>query len=456
MKIRNKLTLIFTIMVALIIICLNVYIFILFRSFTKNSFYNQLRDRTLAAANVFLEKDESSTLIMKSFQRRYLRTLPREIIRVYNDKNIPVFVDSSDISSFSESLINEVRKREYYQMEEDGRQLVGIHYEDNEGAFVIIASAYDERGAHNLRRLLEVMIAGFVICIIIVFFTGRYFTKLILHPVSLISERAKEISESNLHLRLDEGNGQDELAELSTTINHMLKRLEDAFELQKSFVNNASHELRTPLTSIIGNIEVTLAKARTPDDYKLVLEQVLLEAEKLHSLTNGLLNLAQSNIEFSHFIKEDIRLDELLIETNDQVRANRTGSDILLAFPEMPEDPSILVIPGDRKLLGIALLNIIDNACKFSAPDAVQTSLLIGDKNILIRVQDRGIGIAADELPFISETFYRGSNARAYHGSGIGLSLSDKIIRLHGGSLSVHSVLNEGTTVEISFPLSRP
>src|SRR6266496_560155 len=452
MKIKNKLTLIFTLIIAIILLCLNLYIYILSSSFTRNNFYNQLKDRAIVTATVFLEADEESSAIIQSFQKKYLRSLPDEIIRIYTEKNKPAFIDSSDTISFDNSLINAVRKSKEYREENGDRQTLGIYYQDNQGNFVIIASAVDETGIRNLYQLQKVLLIGFLLSIVVVFFAGRYFTKLMFKPVTDIASQANKISETNLHLRLDEGNKKDELAELSVTINRMLHRLENAFELQKNFVSNASHELRNPLTSIIGNIEVTLTKARTAKEYEAVLNSILEEAEKLQKVTNGLLNLAQSNLDFSNLHKEEIRLDELLIEIKDEIHIKRLGSSVEIIFPEMPENPSALTISGDKNLLETAILNIMDNGCKFSDNKKVIAALLLQENNITIKISDSGIGITENELPHITETFYRTDNARTYSGSGIGLALADKIIKLHGGKLTITSKLNKGTEVTASFP----
>jgi len=149
MKIKNKLTLIFTLIIAIILLCLNLYIYILSSSFTRNNFYNQLKDRAIVTATVFLEADEESSAIIQSFQKKYLRSLPDEIIRIYTEKNKPAFIDSSDTISFDNSFINAVRKSKEYREENGDRQTLGIYYQDNQGNFVIIASAVDETGIRN-------------------------------------------------------------------------------------------------------------------------------------------------------------------------------------------------------------------------------------------------------------------------------------------------------------------
>jgi len=383
-----------------------------------------------------------------------MRSLPGESILIFNDKNKSSFIENSDSLQFDFKLINMVRKTNAYYGFRNGKQVVGINYQDNQGDFVIIASAYDVNGMHNLNELKKVLLIGFLLSLVVVFFVGKYFSNLIFNPISEITAQAKRISETNLHLRLNERNKKDELAELSITINRMLARLENAFELQTNFVANASHELRTPLTSIIGNIEVALTRKRSIEDHETLLSSILEQAEKLHKLTNGLLHLAQSNLEFSSTRKQDIRVDELLLEVKDEIQVKRPGSEVEIIFPEMPLNSDRFLISGDKHLLETALLNLVDNACKFSDRKKVSVTLFFEENNIGIKVIDYGIGIHTVDLPHIFETFYRAQNAHNYAGSGIGLSLTRKIVSLHNGKIQVFSKINVGTEVLLLLPVS--
>lgn len=177
----------------------------------------------------------------------------------------------------------------------------------------------------------------------------------------------------------------------------------------------------------------------------------MVEAEKLHKLINGLLNLAQSNIDFENLKKNDIRLDELLFEMKDEMKIKRPGSNIIVEISELPEDPDSLTIKGERSLLETALVNLLDNACKFSGNKSVIVSLILSKDYILIKIHDSGIGIEKEEIPHLTETFYRAGNARSFPGTGIGLTLAEKIIAMHNGKVVVESEINKGTTVSVFF-----
>jgi signal transduction histidine kinase len=451
MKIKTRLTVIYTLIFAGILICLNLYIYYIYRSLIFENFFIQLKDRAITTASVFLETDEENRETIDKFRKKYEGALPTETIRIFDSKNEPAFADTGNKELVDPAFLNKVRKENELRIFENGRQTTGIRYLDNEGEFIVIASAVNESGIHSLSVLSKILIVGFVVSLVIVVLTGQYFTRLILSPISSITAETKKITESNLYLRLDEGNKKDELAELSMTINGMLRRLGNAFEAQRSFVSNASHEIRNPLTSIMGNVEIALTRERKAEEYRDVLESIAKEADKLYNMTNGLLKLANSNLTFSNLEKEEVRLDELLLEVVNELRIKRRNCSIKVVFPQMPSNPLGLSVDGNKNLLHIALQNVIDNACKFSGDKEVTVSLLLEGDTISFLIRDEGIGIEAESIQKIRETFYRAPNARNYSGSGIGLSLSDKIVTLHGGKLEFESQLNKGTSVKITF-----
>ena len=234
----------------------------------------------------------------------------------------------------------------------------------------------------------------------------------------------------------------------------MLERIERSFELQQNFVANASHELRTPLTSIIGNIEVSLSRQRTTDEYKAILKTILEEAERLHKLSDGLLNIAQASVDINSIKLEYIRIDELLEESKNVVQNQMPESKMELSFVNMPSDSDNLLISGNKNLLMIAFENIFENANKFSDNKDVKIELVYSPEKVLINVSDTGIGIPDKDLLNVVQTFYRAENARQFSGSGVGLSLSQKIFLLHKGNLSIQTELGKGTVVTIMLKLS--
>jgi signal transduction histidine kinase len=246
--------------------------------------------------------------------------------------------------------------------------------------------------------------------------------------------------------------GRDEIAQLGANFNTMLQRLSHSFDLQKSFVSNASHELRTPLAAIISQLQVTLAKGRSGEEYEAVLHSVLEDAEGLSELTNGLLQLAQSELNRKEFVFTPVRIDELLIDTADLVRLKRKeNSKVELQFMKEPDQDTLVTCNGNESLLKVLFINLFDNACKFSQDHTARVTIDFNSRYILISVKDNGIGIAADEQDKIFEPFFRGRNAQATRGHGLGLSICKKIVQLHDGQLTVMSDTTHGTVFTVQF-----
>ena len=339
------------------------------------------------------------------------------------------------------NFIKTIRERKYLELQEQNRQLVGIYYPDNQGDFVIVVSATDHEGLVRLNQLKLILIPGFLICLIIVFFSGRFFANNALGPITKITKRTNEITGSNLHLRLDEPTGNDELTELTHTFNQMLNRIELVFESQKTFVQHASHELRTPITSMLVELDVVLEKERSIEEYRQTLQSVLNEVEKLNSLTTGLLNLAKSSSDDPQFIQDPIYLDELLIDVKQTIEKQVPTSVIVLDL-KLWSTANAYLIHGNNPLLKIAFLNLVENASKFSNHKPVQLKLDAQQGSLIVAVIDEGIGISESDASKIFDPFYRSTQAMAYPGFGIGLSLTQKIIHLHKGAIQVKA--NEG------------
>jgi signal transduction histidine kinase len=259
------------------------------------------------------------------------------------------------------------------------------------------------------------------------------------------------VSAGNLNLRVDEGNGRDEISELATNFNNLLRNLENAFELQQSFVVNASHELRTPITTIVGEIEISLTKLRTPEEYQQVLRSILTDAERLNTTTTSLLELAQVDMNFTQLSVAPVAIDELIWEINDYWTEKAGKGMLAVNILHLPDDAENLEVTANKSILTVAFNNIIGNAFKFSANKRVNCDLYADDKIIKITITDGGVGIPPQELAKIFDSFYRGTNGKYFQGTGVGLYVTNKIISLFNGKIDVDSTVGIGTNVVISF-----
>jgi signal transduction histidine kinase len=351
----------------------------------------------------------------------------------------------------TKQLIDEIKKKHIVRFYQKDWQVVGLLFPVEGKNYIIMAAAYDQYGYKKLQNLRNTILVIFICSIIFIYATGRFFSKKALLPVTEIVQKVKSITASNLDLRLNNSIGKDELAELSSTFNAMLDRLEKSFDAQKQFVSNISHELRTPLSSMITELELSTHKQRNIAEYQMVVQNALADAQKLARLSNSLLDFAKASYDPSEIYFKEIRLDEILLDARQQVQRQNPDYSIDILYENEVENDDEISINGNEYLLKVAFANLIENACKFSEKKKSVVSIAVRNEKVIIYFVDQGIGICEDDIIQIFTPFYRGENKKYTEGNGIGLSLTQKIVRLHDGDISVKSQVGEGTTFSLEF-----
>jgi signal transduction histidine kinase len=272
----------------------------------------------------------------------------------------------------------------------------------------------------------------------------------VLAPLKLLTRTAQSISESDMHQRIPV-KGQDEIAELSSTFNEMLDRLQTAFDCQKEFLKDASHELRTPITVIQGHLEV-LGYSTTPSQETIAL--LMDELDRMTRLVNDLLLLAKAD--HPHFLH--VRAEELDWLTEELFLKSRS----LAARTWKLESKGISPIRVDRQRLTQAVMNLIQNAIRHTdAQDTIALGSSVKGKHFYLWVRDTGEGIAPEQQSRIFERFARATRAdrdqRAnLEGHGLGLAIVSAIAHAHHGWVELESQLNQGSTFTLVLPLEMP
>jgi heavy metal sensor kinase len=317
---------------------------------------------------------------------------------------------------------------------------------------VVVAHDLHEQVDH-LEGAAEVLFLAIPLALLVAAGGGYVLARKSLAPVATMSLKARQIGAETLTERIAVANERDELGFLATTLNELLERLQRAFESQRSFMADASHELRTPLAIIQGESDVALSrKERTAAEYRESISVIQTSVRKLTRIVESLFLLARSDAGRYPITRSRFYLDELLSDCVRAMQSVASTRNVRLTC----HGPAELVIVADEGLLHRMLLNLIDNALKFTpAGGSVRVEWQADGDRYVIRVVDSGIGVAVPDRARIFERFYRGERTRSARGvtpgsvstgAGLGLPIARWIAEVHGGELSLEKSDAEGST----------
>lgn len=448
MLIRNRLTIIFTLLATAIQLTLSLLVWYFYSLYRQEEFYSRLEAKARVTGRVLISRRHLHDDFFKNMVRTDLLTIVEEQISIYDYRRNLVFTNRTlKESDYYKDKIPLLATDSLLEFKNGHLESIMLAYQDRGQRFYIFASGYDRIGFTKLGTLQQILLLANLLGFALIVLAGWYFSGRVLKPISRIVDEVEQITATHLHKRVNEGNRQDEIAQLAMTFNQMLFRLEDAFVSQRSFVSHASHELRTPLTNTLGTLETSLRYDHNPADWRESMEIAVEEMKKVIALTNGLLGLAKVSNE--SVALTSVQVDDCLLTAIGQVQTKYPGRQLPLQFVTSPDES--LTIKGNATLLTTAFLNVLDNACKYSS-EAVSVQLQSKDEQITVTVTDQGRGIAEADTAHILDPLYRGKNVEGVPGYGIGLAVTQKIIDLHQGSIQINSRVNQGTSVSIILP----
>lgn len=310
------------------------------------------------------------------------------------------------------------------------------------------------------RRAVLVLVVAIPLALLLGSFGGLVLANQALTPVDRITSAAELIAKGDLTERVPEPEKMDEIGRLAATFNHMISRLQAAFERQKQFTSDASHELRTPLAVMRGDIEIALRRERPPEEYQRVLTSNLEEIIRLTRLIEDLLMLARADTGRVELRCEPVDLDKLCRQMADYISPLAQQRDQTLSYEASASisDGNGVVIDADVQRMKQLLLNLLDNAIKYTEHGGqVILGLKVENNQAVISVADTGRGIPKEDLPHIFERFFRRSaktSDRTASGFGLGLSIVKWIVESHHGQIEAQNRDGKGTLFTVKLPLS--
>ncbi|HZY78778.1 MAG TPA: ATP-binding protein [Cyclobacteriaceae bacterium] len=455
MNIRNKLLLLFISIVALILIATSVAVYFFSADYRKDEFYTRLTNKAKAVARLAIEVEGVTHEMLMKIEADNPMNLTKEEVSVYDSRNKILYTsDEHNFVEIDNNLLEQVREKQEVRFTRGEYECLGYLFTDQFGHFVIVVAAVDIYGFTKLGNLRTILFVVFGTAIVLILISGYFYVGRMLEPISKVIREVDDISATSLHRRVNAGNGKDEMSQLSSTFNKMLERLETAFTTQKNFIANASHEIRNPMTAILGQIDVSLLNERSAAEYVKVLQSLREDITNLKNVSNRLLLLAQASVEDAEKRFTVLRLDQLLWDSRTELNKLHPDYSISIEMDTSIDDESKLHVNGDEQLLKAAIINVLDNGCKYSVNNKVSVLLKSHAGKTVLEFKDHGIGIPEEDLPHLFEPFYRGHNTENYKGNGIGLSLVYRIIKSHFGDIRINSQVNQGTVLTIFLPVT--
>ncbi len=455
MQIRSRLTYQFTYLVSAILFVSYFIIYVFSQQNYKDKFYSRLRQKANTAAELLVNVNQVDSKLFRIINRANRDILYKENIMAYDTCNERIY-RSNDTINFHINVdrVKEVFKKKEVRFEVDDLEVLGTVFVTPEGQIVVFAGAEDQYSAENAKDLKNILIALFLLFVFIVVISGWFFAGRAIKPISEVIKQVDQLSPKRLEQRLNTADSEDEIGKMVTTINRLLERIENAFKLQKTFIANVSHELKNPLTKISSQLEVSLLNERKIEDYKQTIASVLEDTQDLAAITESLLELNKISISDYQASFSILRIDEIMWESRSLTQKLNAAYKVMIDTQFMPDNEELLHIKGDEKLILTALKNLIENGCKFSTNKQTYVSLQIVDESIEIIIKNKGKGIPEADIPYIFQPFFRAENTAASKGYGIGLSLVERIVNLHLGSISVQSEQNGWTEFTVKFPIA--
>jgi heavy metal sensor kinase len=305
----------------------------------------------------------------------------------------------------------------------------------------------------TLHKLLLTLLFGIPASLTLASFGGWFMARKSLSPVNDITTAARMITARNLDRRIEVANQNDEVGRLAETFNEMISRLNNSFRQINQFSSDVSHELRTPLTIMRGEMEVALRSQRTAEEYREVMASSLEEVERMSLMVEELLLLSKVEHGELRLNISEVPLHRLLENAYNHATVLARGKNIHITAQNRED----VYVRGDEMRLRQLLLNLVDNAVKYS-PDGGTVGLSLGKDReyAYISVKDTGIGISKGEHDKIFERFYRvdKSRSREIGGTGLGLAISKCIAEAHGGKIHILSETGKGSIFTVTLPLN--
>ena len=444
MKIRNRIRLIFSFVFLIFLGITFLSVFFISSNYRKQEFFERLKEQSHLTLKLLTEVKGIDEDILQTIDKNTINNLYDEKIILFDStgKNIYTSIDDTPIH-YSIEIINRIKiSSEPLQFTEGTYEIYAEKIKKENEIYFSIAKANDKYGLQKITYLGWTLFLVYLIAIAIVIYTTFYFSKLITDPINKLAGEIEKTSSTNLKEIVSIPNTEDEISFLAIKFNELLQRIEKSFAFQKYFIHHVSHELKTPMAVLIANIE-RISDSNLTEEQKTGLDFQKSGLMQLASVINTLLDISRFEQNDGEIKMTKIRIDELIFETINELSFIYEKAHFDFNIQSDVEDADQLLVTGNERMLRIAMNNLLKNAIAYSSDQIVIINLQIENSRIKIDILNNGKILSTDEQELLYKYFFRGENSRQIKGFGLGLVLTDKIIRIHQADL-LYSIAEGG------------
>ena len=457
MKLRTRLTLLFSLAFSTLIILLNVFIYSSFSQMRKDEFYLRLQEKSENTLRLLADADDIDHELLRIIDQNTVNALYQEKTLIFdgNKRLIYSSLDNHPVN-YSDALLDEVKEKgEVYITDEvTHSEVLGTFSTFGSTSFIVISSAYDRYGMEKLDEMRNTLLLASSVGVVIAVMIGYWLILKGFRPLETLSQNIKSITEQNLNIQVPvHTKAKDEFSELAMSYNQMLSRLSEAFDRQKTFVQHASHELRTPISAMMSEVEVAMEKEDEKSDHYKTLFVIRGSLDKLSDLINSLLLLSKVQDVTENKFREE-RIDEIVFAAAESVAEDFPSFKPVVEFSGTELSETALEIPAHRYLLKILFSNLMENGYKYSDDGRVIIRIRVEAETLTVEFINTGKTITHADQKNLFTPFFRSANSAGKPGYGLGLSVSKRVALYHGAEIKY--TIEDGKNVfTVIFPTKK-
>ncbi|MEI6945807.1 HAMP domain-containing protein [Paraflavisolibacter sp. H34] len=453
MNLKQRFSLFFSLLFSVLLAAVMMTVYYLFANFRQEEFIDRLSEKAETTIRLLVEVDEVDYQTLKIIDRNTINRLYNEKTLIFNDSMQLIYSSLDDPHlEWSPEELQQIKKEKSLVRKLGQIDVLGLYFDLKNQDYFVLVSAEDKYGNRKLHYLKYLLTGAFLIGTALVWILSFYLSKQSLYPLDRVRSRIQEITGQNLNTRLPTTGREDEINALSQSFNQMMDRIDQAYQRQKEFTGNASHELRTPIARMVTQLENILNRKKLSPAETMTIQSIAEDAYELSDMVTSLLLLSSMADKEEAAAFRKVRLDELIFSAASEIARLHPGFRLRFEIENRSFDETNIEVEGDETLLKIALLNLLKNACSYSEDQVVSCLVCQNTPTLQVFVTNRGPVPDAPDLASLFNTFTRGSNVLNKPGSGVGLSIVQRVLQYHLARVEYRLPDEQTNQIVITFP----